>query len=909
MKAIELDKAYNPKEFEDRIYDMWMKGNYFSPDNPRVQKDKPHFVIVIPPPNVTGVLHLGHGLNNSLQDILIRYHRMMGEPTLWVPGTDHAGIATQNVVEKRLRAKGLDRHKLGREKFLEETWKVKDEHHTIIRRQLMKIGSSCDWSRERFTMDEGLSRAVREVFVRLYEKGLVYRGNYLVNWCPSCGTALSDDEVEYREVHGRMYRFRYPFADGASGAGTTGGFIEIATTRPETMLGDTAVAVHPDDERYKGLIGRSLALPLTGREIPIIADTYVDMGFGTGAVKVTPAHDPNDRDMGIRHNLEVINILNPDGTLNGNVPEAYRGLPVSEARKRVVRDIEDAGLLVEVKEHVHQVGHCYRCDTVIEPYLSEQWFVKMRPLAEQALDAWKSGQVVFFPKRWENTYTHWLEGIRDWCISRQLWWGHRIPVWYCGDCGEVIVSREDPAACPKCGSSKLNQDPDVLDTWFSSWLWPFSTLGWPEDSDDLKRFFPTTTLVTAYDIIFFWVARMIMSSMEFMGRAPFHDIYITSLIRDKQGRKMSKSLGNGIDPLEVVDEFGADALKFTLSFLSAQGQDILIDKETFSLGSRFCNKIWNATRYLLMNLEGRSLLPFAEIELKDIDRWIYHRLNETVAAVHRTMESYRFDDTSKACYEFFWNDFCDWYIEATKLSLSGDDEAEKDRAISLLMYLLEESLRLLHPFLPFLTEEIYQKLPGFRPVIQTPAGASAPAPTRPESIMISHFPLVDAAREDREAADRFGSLQELVRLVRTMRSEFTIPPGRKIRIHVRSETGFAAAGYLEAHRELVELLTGASQLSFSEAKPDAPGSIPVVGTGFEAYVFIREVIDIGEQVAKLRRDIEKSGAALQAADRKLANPNFVSKADESIVAREREKKEELERKIAKMQGYIRELEG
>ena len=897
MKAIELDKAYNPKEFEDRIYEMWMKGNYFSPDNPRVEKNKPHYVIVIPPPNVTGVLHLGHGLNNSLQDILIRYHRMLGEPTLWVPGTDHAGIATQNVVEKRLRAQGLDRHKLGREKFLEETWKVKEEHHTVIRRQLMKIGSSCDWSRERFTMDEGLSRAVREVFVRLYEKGLVYRGNYMVNWCPSCGTALSDDEVEYREVHGRMYLFRYPFA-----AGEADGFIQIATTRPETMLGDTAVAVHPDDERYRKLVGKRLKLPLTDREIPVIADSYVDMSFGTGAVKVTPAHDPNDRDMGIRHQLDVINILNPDGTLNENVPEAYRGLSTKEARKRVVRDLEAAGLFVEAKDHVHQVGHCYRCGTVIEPYLSEQWFVKMRPLAEQALEAWKSGQVVFFPKRWENTYTHWLEGIRDWCISRQLWWGHRIPVWYCDDCKEPIVSREDPIACPKCGSAKLEQDTDVLDTWFSSWLWPFSTLGWPEDSDDLKRFFPTTTLVTAYDIIFFWVARMIMSSMEFMGRAPFRDIYITSLIRDKQGRKMSKSLGNGIDPLEVVDRFGADALKFTLSFLSAQGQDILIDMESFSLGSRFCNKIWNATRFLLMNLEGRNLLRFEEIELTDIDRWIYHRFNETVATVHHNMESYRFDDISRVCYEFFWNDFCDWYIEANKLPLSGEDEREKDRAISLLIYLLEETLRLLHPFLPFLTEEIYQKLPPFLPVVQPPISA------RPASIMISHYPLVDSARENVRAAALFGSVQEAVRLVRTMRSEFTVPPGQRVRVHLKTEPGFEAASFLAGHRDLMELLMTASEVTFSESGPSAPGSIPVVGTGFEAYVFIREVIDVNEQVAKLTREIEKSGGALTAVERKLANPSFVAKADEAIVAKEREKKAELERKIAKMTDYIRELQ-
>jgi valyl-tRNA synthetase len=746
------------------------------------------------------------------------------------------------------------------------------------------------------------------VFVRLYEKDLVYRGKYLVNWCPSCGTALSDDEVEYREVHGRMYHYRYPISDGS------GQFIQVATTRPETMLGDTAVAVHPDDDRYRGLVGRMVKLPLTEREIPIIADSYVDMTFGTGAVKVTPAHDPNDREMGIRHDLEVINILNPDATLNENVPEPYRGLPVKEARKRVVADLDSAGLFVEAKDHMHQVGHCYRCGTVIEPYLSEQWFVRMRPLAEKALQAWRSGEVVFYPRRWENTYTHWLEGIHDWCISRQLWWGHRIPVWYCDECGEVIVDRDDPSSCPKCGAGSLRQDPDVLDTWFSSWLWPFSTLGWPDNTEDLERFFPTTTLVTAYDIIFFWVARMIMSSMEFMGRAPFRDIYITSLIRDKQGRKMSKSLGNGIDPLEVVDRFGADALKFTLSFLSAQGQDILIEMESFSLGSRFCNKIWNATRYLLMNLEDRTFLQRDQIEMKDIDHWIYHRLNDAAASVHRAMASYRYDDASRACYEYFWNDFCDWYVEATKLSLYSEDEHEKDRAISLLMYVLEESLRLLHPFLPFLTEEIYQKLPDFLPVIQAEtdatahAGTSTTCPDRPASIMVSHYPLVDAARENGEVAARFSSLQELVRLVRTMRSEFTIPPSQKVRFHVKTDSGFDGARFFNEHVDLIRLLTSASEVTLGSAKPASEGAIPAVGVGFEVYVFVREVIDVQTEIAKLTRDIEKTTVALNGTLKKLGNPGFVSKADDSIVAKEREKKDELERRISKMKDYIRELQ-
>ncbi|MDC7241851.1 MAG: valine--tRNA ligase, partial [Spirochaetales bacterium] len=605
MKAIELEKTYNPGEFEDRIYSYWEDGGYFKPGG---DDSKEPFVIVIPPPNVTGVLHMGHGLNNSLQDILIRYQRMQGRPTLWVPGTDHAGIATQNVVERRLKEKGLGRHDLGREKFLEETWKVKEEHHSIISKQLKKIGASCDWSRERFTMDEGLSGAVREVFVSLFERDLIYKGEYLVNWCPSCGTALADDEVEHEEKPGALHHVKYPLSDGS-------GFIEVATTRPETMFGDTAVAVHPEDERYKDVVGKTIDLPLTDRKIKIITDSYCKMEFGSGAVKITPAHDPNDWDIGNRHNLERVNILNGDGTLNGNVPEAFRGMNVKEGRKATIKALEEGGFLTKIEEQPHQVGHCYRCNTVIEPYMSDQWFVRMQGMADKALKAWEEDRIRFYPKRWENTYKHWLDGIRDWCISRQLWWGHRIPAWTCSDCGELLVTREDPTSCSKCGSSNIEQDPDVLDTWFSSWLWPFSTLGWPEKTADLDKFFPTSSLVTGYDIIFFWVARMIMASEEFLEKAPFRDIYITPLVRDKQGRKMSKSLGNGIDPLDIVEKYGADAMKFTLAYLSAQGQDIPLEMDDIKLGSRFCNKVWNASRYILMNLEGRELLDIKDVDL------------------------------------------------------------------------------------------------------------------------------------------------------------------------------------------------------------------------------------------------------------------------------------------------------
>ncbi|MBL8968306.1 MAG: valine--tRNA ligase, partial [Spirochaetaceae bacterium] len=698
MKAIELAKAYDPKSFEDRIYEAWKKNGHFQPAG--VNGRKP-FVVVIPPPNVTGVLHMGHGLNHSLQDISVRYARMCGRPTLWLPGSDHAGIATQNVVEKRLRKEGKSRHSLGREKFLEETWKVANEHKAIIEKQIAKIGDSVDWSRERFTLDEGLSKAVRDVFVTLYERNLIYKGKYLVNWCPSCGTALADDEVEKADESGKMWHIYYEL-EGGPQPGFPEGRIEIATTRPETLLGDTAVAANPEDERYKALVGKRVHLPLTGRLIPVIADAYVDKEFGTGLVKITPAHDPNDFEVGNRHGLERINLLNPDGTLGEAAPEKYRGLKVAAARKAVLEDLADLGLLKGEKDIVHAVGHCYRCATTIEPYLSEQWFVKMKPLAEKALKAWKDGEVRFYPQKWENTYEHWLTNIRDWCISRQLWWGHRIPAWHCAHCGKTVVAREEPLECPFCKSTELTQDEDVLDTWFSSWLWPFSTLGWPADAADFRKYYPTTTLVTAYDIIFFWVARMIMAGMEFTGKSPFKDVCIHGLVRDKQGRKMSKSLGNGIDPLEIVDEYGADALKFTLAYNCASGQDVCVDMESFKMGSKFANKVWNASRYILMNLEGRELVE--KPAYNDVDRWILHRLGEAAAACRAAYEGYRYNEAAQAAYAYFWDDFCDWYIEATKLSLRSGDEAERNRATTVLLEVLEESLRLLHPLLPFVTE-------------------------------------------------------------------------------------------------------------------------------------------------------------------------------------------------------------
>ncbi|OHE65208.1 MAG: valine--tRNA ligase [Treponema sp. GWB1_62_6] len=892
MNAVELEKAYDPKGFEDRIYAMWQEQGAFQPSAPQAGKSKNPFVIVIPPPNVTGVLHMGHGLNNSLQDILVRFHRMNGEPTLWVPGTDHAGIATQNVVERRLKKEGKTRHDLGREKFVEETWKVKNEHHEVISRQLRKIGASLDWSRERFTLDEGLSRAVREVFVTLYERDLIYKGNYLVNWCPSCGTALSDDEVEHEDLPGAMYHIRYPYADGVTADGK--GYVELATTRPETLRGDTAVAVHPEDERYAMLVGKSVLLPLTGRAIPVVADSYVDRTFGTGAVKITPAHDPNDWEVAKRHDLPSINVLTPEALMNENVPEKYRGMTVKAAREAVVEDLKAAGLFVREEAITHAVGHCYRCRTVIEPYLSEQWFVRMKPLAEKALKAWRDGEIVFYPKKWENTYEHWLTGIRDWCVSRQLWWGHRIPAWFCAHCGKTVVSREDPLECPYCKSTELEQDPDVLDTWFSSWLWPFSTLGWPKDAADFRKFYPTSTLVTAYDIIFFWVARMIMAGLEFTGKAPFRDVYIHGLVRDKHGRKMSKSLGNGLDPLELVDEYGADALKFTLAFMCAQGQDLLIDKESFKLGSKFANKIWNASRYILMNLEGRELV--AAPALSGTDRWIYARLDAAARTIADALSGYRFNDAAQAAYEYFWNDFCDWYVEATKLSLRADDSeagrAEKDRATTVLLSVLEESLRLLHPLLPFVTEEIYGKLPNVRGMLITAA-----------------YPRSDDGRRDAKVEADFAAVQELVRLVRALRGECAIAPERKIRVLVRLEGSFASADALQANAPLAELLAGIAALEFSrDAAATRPaGSIGVVGKGFEAFVFIREAVDPAQLAAKFAKDIEKDRKFLATLEAKLANDNFVKNAPVELVDAEKGKLDELLRRIAKFEAYARDL--
>ncbi len=917
MKGIELEKAYDPKSFEDRIYNEWESKGYFKPASD--EKSSVHckcadcnkktntYSVVIPPPNVTGVLHMGHGLNNTLQDIVVRYHRMKGDNTLWVTGTDHAGIATQNVVERQLKKEGKTRYDLGREKLVERTWDVTHEHHDIIVKQQKKLGNSTDWERERFTYDEGLSKAVRDVFVTLYERGLMYKGQRLVNWCPRCGTALADDEVDHEDTKGAMYHIYYEYADGSVK-------IEVATTRPETFFGDTAVAVNPTDERYTKLVGKMLKLPLTGKEIPIIADDYVDKEFGTGMVKITPAHDPNDWEVGKRHNLEVINLLTPDGRMNENVPEKYRGLKPEEARKLVIEDLTEAGLFKEEEPMVHSVGKCYRCKTVVEPYLSDQWFVKMKPMADKALAAWKNGEIKFFPQKWENTYEQWLVNIRDWCVSRQIWWGHRIPAWYC-ECGEMIVSREDPDCCPKCGSKNLKQDEDVLDTWFSSWLWPFSTLGWPQKTEDLEKFYPTTALVTAYDIIFFWVARMIMAGLEFTGKAPFHDIYIHGLVRDKQGRKMSKSLGNGMDPLEIIDMYGADALKFTLGFMCAQGQDVLIDKDSFKLGSRFCNKVWNASRYILGNLEGRELIAIDESAdadkgakngLTELDRWIYSRLNDAVANIRSAFESYRYNDGAQTLYEFFWNDFCDWYVEATKLSFRHGDEDEKNRAVSVLMNVLEESLRLLHPYLPFVTEEIYRFLP--REILAENRKKFATGDAKEKAgycgmLINAPYPEVLKERTFESAATRFASLQELVRQVRALRAECGISPDVKLHAAIQIVPGSAAEVFKEKV-ELICLLAGLSKIDFVAEKPAA--SIGTVGNGFEAFIIVGENIDLAQLKARFTKEITTESAFVQKVEAKLKG-KFVDHAPADVVAAEREKLANTKRRIEKLTSYLQSL--
>lgn len=855
----QMAKVYDPSQVEEKWYRYWEKSGFFTP---RVEQDKKPFSIVMPPPNVTGSLHLGHAMDNTLQDILTRFKRMQGYNTLWLPGTDHAGIATQAKVEEQLAQQGTNRHALGREKFLEKAWAWKEQYGGTITRQLRKLGASCDWSRERFTMDEGCSRAVREVFVKLYEKGLIYRGNYIVNWCSKCHTTISDIEVEHTEKEGNLWYIRYPCAGGGEG-------VVVATTRPETMLGDVAVAVHPEDERYRDLIGKTVVLPLMNREIPVIADEYVDKEFGTGAVKITPAHDPNDFEMGLRHKLEQINIMNSDATINENGGK-YQGMDRYEARKQIVKDLEELGLLLKVEQHNHAVGECYRCATVVEPRVSRQWFVKMKPLAEPAIKVVQDGKLQFVPERFARIYIGWLENIRDWCISRQLWWGHRIPVWYCQDCGAEICLKEDPSCCPKCNSKNIEQDPDVLDTWFSSALWPFSTMGWPEETAELKHFYPTSVLVTGRDIIFFWVARMIFMGLEFQQDVPFHKVMIHGLVLDSQGRKMSKSLGNGVDPIEVIEQYGADTLRFMLITGNTPGNDLRFHFDRLEATRNFLNKIWNASRFVIMNLEDYTGKARGELTLAD--KWILSRYEETVENVTAAMERYDLGEAGRLLYEFIWNEYCDWYIELTKKRLyDKENQADRNTAQSILLEILEGTMRLLHPFMPFLTEEIRQHLPA-----------------RGETIMLSSWPETGGYK-DQKAEKEMTVLMEVIRAVRNIRAEMNVAPGRKadiILVAPETETVEVLQRGLENIRQLA---VGEKITILQKLDTNPPQSASAVLTGVTVYLPLKGLLDLDKEMAKVRKEIENALAEQKRLEAKLGNPGFTAKAPEDVVAKEKEK--------------------
>jgi len=869
----QLDTRYDPTEIEGRLYRRWLEAGYFHADASKA--DDP-YVVVIPPPNVTAALHMGHGLNDTIQDVLVRWRRMQGRETLWLPGTDHAGIATQNVVERQLAEEGLTRWDLGREAFVERVWAWVDEYGSRIIEQLEAIGCSCDWERTRFTLDEGLSRAVREVFVRLYEKGLVYRGQYIINWCPRCGTALSNEEAEHREQAGKLWHIAYPLEDDPSRT------VVVATTRPETMLGDTGLAVHPDDERYADLVGRTAILPLVGRRLPIVADEHVDPEFGSGVVKVTPAHDPNDFEIGRRHELETVDVMTDGARMSDAVPEPFRGLDRFEARDAVVAALEEEGRLVRTEEHVHSVGRCYRCGTVVEPRLSLQWFVKMEPLARPALRAYREGELDFHPERYGQIYEHWLENIRDWCISRQLWWGHRIPVWYCRDeaCGREVVAREDPDACPDC-DGPLDQDPDVLDTWFSSWLWPFSTLGWPEETEDLETFYPTDTLVTGADILFFWVARMVMAGLEFMDDLPFTDVVLNGTVRDHQGRRMSKSLGNGIDPLEVVDRFGADALRFTLIRGAALGTDLQLNHEdldaAFQVGRNFANKIWNAARFALPHLDADG--GGGEPELELADRWILSRMSSTVESTTAALDAFRMHEVASSVYEFVWGEFCDWYLELVKGRLAGERGEESRRAAAWTLRRVTEGwLRLLHPVMPFISEALYLRLPDVAP---------------DATLVLGPWPDPDDFPSDRPAEEAVAELQELVVALRNARSEYNIDPGRELEVHLASiSDGLARA--LGSEDEGLRRLARVDRIERDGARGERAGAHAVLRSGTEVFVPLADVIDLDRERARIEEELERVEGLLRASRRKLENEDFLTKAPEEVVEREREKERSLE---------------
>ncbi len=873
---MDIGKRYMPHELENRWYKIWEESHSFEP---RQGNDK--FSIVIPPPNITGKIHIGHALNIVLQDISVRYNRMKGKETVWIPGEDHAGIATQHVVEKYLlKEEGKRREDYTREEFLKITWDWANKYRNHIREQIKALAASVDWSRERFTLDEGLNQAVRKVFVSLYNEGLIYKGKYIVNWCPSCGTVLADDEVEHSEEKGKLWYIKYRLEN-------TQNYVTVATTRPETMLGDTALAVNPSDERYKNLVGKIAILPIVGRKLKIIADPYVDPNFGTGVVKVTPAHDPNDYQIGLRHDLERIQIIDENAKINENGGK-YAGLDRYIARERIVEDLKKEGLLEKEEDYTHSVGHCYRCGTVIEPLLLDQWFVKMKPLAEKAIQVVENDEIKFYPERWKKVYLNWMYEIRDWCISRQLWWGHRIPVWYCQNCGHVNVSVEDVKKCEKCGSTDLKQDEDVLDTWFSSALWPFSTLGWPEKTEDLKKFYPTDLLVTGFDIIFFWVARMIMMGEKFMGEKPFHDVYLHQLIRDKYGRKMSKSLGNGIDPLEVINEYGTDPVRFTLAILAAQGRDIKLDVGSFDAYRKFANKIWNAARFVLLNMEDYEKIVLKEEDLKIEDKWILTRLNSTILEISKDLEVYNYDQAAKKLYDFFWNELCDWYIEASKnrLNSSGNNKLIVQNVI---LQVFDSSLRLLHPFMPYISEELWQKLP-----IEKDS----------ELLISAKWPESNENNIYPESEKVFLKIMELVKGVRNVKAEMDIPQTQKVDLKYKIVA--KNDDFIEKNISLIEHLAFLKDITQTEVKP-AKSATAYVDESVEVYIPLGDYIDIDTEKQRLTKKLEKLAKDIELYNKKLSNKNFVEKADPDVVEKTKEDLIESEKKYQKLQTLLKEI--
>ena len=871
--AKELDKQYSPQNVEDRTYKFWCDHKYFHAE---VNPDKKPYTIVIPPPNITGQLHMGHALDETLQDILIRWRRMEGYETLWLPGTDHASIATEAKIVEAMRKEGITKEEIGREKFLERAWEWKAQYGGRIVEQLKKLGSSCDWDRERFTLDEGCSKAVREVFCKLYDKGLIYRGERIINWCPHCLTSISDAEVEYEDQAGHFWHLRYPFKDGS-------GYLELATTRPETLLGDTAVAVNPNDERYKDMVGKTLILPIVHREIPVIADDYVDIEFGTGVVKITPAHDPNDFEVGLRHNLEVINVLTPDAKIVDDYPK-YAGMDRYEARKAIVEDLQAEGALVKIEDYSHNVGTCYRCGTTVEPRVSKQWFVKMEPLAKPAVEVVRNGEVKFVPERFDKTYFHWMENIKDWCISRQLWWGHRIPAYYCDDCGEVMVSAQEVHTCSKCGGNHVHQDPDTLDTWFSSALWPFSTLGYPDDTKELEYFYPTDTLVTGYDIIFFWVARMIFSGVEHMGQVPFHTVLIHGLVRDAQGRKMSKSLGNGIDPLLVIDQYGADALRFTLATGNAPGNDMRFSDEKVKASRNFANKLWNAARFVLMYLGNDYSYPGLPKDLAIEDKWILSKVNTLAKEVTDNLERFELGIAVAKLYDFIWDVFCDWYIEIAKIRLQSGEGADTAKAV--LVYVLTDILKLLHPFMPFITEEIYQAIPHDT-----------------ESIMISKWPEYDPALSFADEEAQMEKIMDAIRAIRNRRAEMNIPPSKKSKVYV--ETAFSDV--FTVGSEFIKRLAYASDVEIADAFGDLGNTVTIVTNDAKIYIPLGDLVDFEAEAKRLQKELAAAEEKLAFINKKLDNPGFVNKAPEKVVQQNRDEAAKLTEKIANLRSSLENL--